>query len=135
MIYRTLINLMPLGIPLILLISGGFAKKLIRGSGWAWRDFYLGIEFSLATMSAALVNIVDLAKGFTNIQNISENLIKTVLCLVGTFLFFIIIMCIHQDWENRDDNENAKRFLLAVCCNLLGASMLTVFVLLVKGVK
>jgi hypothetical protein len=48
-------------IPLVMLLTGACARKLIRGPGWKRHDFYLGVEFSLAALSAGLANLSAIA--------------------------------------------------------------------------
>jgi hypothetical protein len=50
------------GVPIVFLLCGSVAKKLVRGVGWRRSDFFLGVEASLAAISSGLINIFDLVK-------------------------------------------------------------------------
>jgi hypothetical protein len=49
-------------IPLILLFAGALGKKLVRGSPWIRQDFFLGVQATIASMSASLIYMFDIAK-------------------------------------------------------------------------
>ncbi|SFI70969.1 hypothetical protein [Nitrosomonas sp. Nm34] len=125
-----------IGIPVALLLSGAMAKKLVRGSTWKRQDFFLGVEFTLAAMSAALVFIFDLvAANQTGSNPVSpREYAETGSFLATTFFLLLWIMSTHQDWEPRNDDPRAQIIWLGVIANLVGAGLLVAFVLLVKGV-
>lgn len=127
-----------LGIPLILIFCGALAKKLVRGTTWQRSDFFLGVELSLAAMASALVYVFDLAK-LTCIPPPTPSSLPQKIAATATFLalcFFLLlwILSTHQDWEKRTQNPNGQFVWLAIIANLIGAGLLTAFVLFVKGV-
>lgn len=54
--------LIALGIPLLLVVCGALAKKLVRGTGWRSSDFFLGVELALASIGSAMVYFFELQK-------------------------------------------------------------------------
>lgn len=129
--------LIALGIPTILILSGAFAKKLVRGSDWQRSDFYLGVELSLAAMASALVYVFDLAKLTSSppagSAGVPEKLAATATFLALCFFLLLWVLSTHQDWERRSQNPRGQLIWLGVLANVVGAGLLAAFVLLVKG--
>ena len=126
-----------IAIPIIFLLCGSFARKLVRGSKLEPKDFYLGIEFALASVSAALVYIYDLGKEMAASNPVPPTAIKqmaaTASFLAVTFLMLLYILSVHQDWDKTPPPKG--QFLrLGLAMNLLGGGMMCAFILLVKGV-
>jgi hypothetical protein len=141
-----------LGIPIILMICGSVAKKLVRGSGWEKPDFYLGVEFALAAMSSAFLHIYDLASEIQKMNSgsgspatplsqtvaASINQLHTQLSLTAgflcvTFCLLLYILALHQDWE-KHKGVNGQFLRLGIWSNLLGCGLMCAFVLLVKRI-
>jgi len=130
--------LIAIGIPLLLIVCGAFAKKLVRGSKWQNTDFFLGVELSLAAMASALVYVFDLTK-LTSVQSstissLMQKMVATASFLALCFFLLLLILSIHQDWEKRSQNPRGQFVWLGIIANLVGAGLLAAFVLLVKGV-
>ncbi len=130
--------LIALGIPIILLFSGAFAKKLVRGTSWQRSDFYLGVELALAAMASALVFVFDLVQLDKN-NNLPNEFVAQKMAGNASFLalcFFLLLWTLttHQDWEKRSQNPKGQLIWLGIIANLVGAGLLATFVLLVKGV-
>ncbi len=127
-----------LGIPVVLLASGAFAKKLVRGSSWERFDFFLGVEFTLAAMSSALIYVVDLVKLGSNnptIPNVLMNKIAATTAFIAlTFFLLLWILSMHHDWQKRNNNPRGQIFWLGIVANTIGAGLLATFVLLIKGI-
>lgn len=126
------------GIPIVLLVCGAVARKLVRGSGWQRSDFYLGVELALSAIAAAFVYLFDLAKETTS--DAPAAVLPSKLSATGAFLsvcFFTLlwIMSTHQDWEKRTQNPRGQLLWLAFIANVFGAGLLVAFVLFVKGVS
>jgi hypothetical protein len=125
-----------LGIPIILLISGSLAKKLVRGSKWERFDFFLGVEFTLAALSSALIHIFDLVKN-ASMQyqvDVMKNITATAVFIAWTFFMLLVVLSTHQDWIKRNGNPNGQIVWLGIIANLVGASLLSAFILFVKGI-
>ncbi|OGQ60456.1 MAG: hypothetical protein A3J24_09275 [Deltaproteobacteria bacterium RIFCSPLOWO2_02_FULL_53_8] len=129
--------LIALGIPLILLICGALAKKLVRGGGWKYTDFFLGVEISLAALGSEMVYLYDLQKlSVTPAVEISrpEKIIATTSIIVITFFLLLCVLSIHQDWEGRTQNWKGQIVWLGGFCNGIGIALFAAFVMIVKGV-
>ena len=125
-----------IAVPLILILSGGFAKKLVRGATFQWKDFYLGVETTLAALGASLTNFFDLRKldknGHVNVD--PSSLTKNATFLAVSFFTLLIILTVHQEWEGRSQSPRKQIFWLGVFANLIGAGLMIAFTLFVKGV-
>lgn len=134
-------------VPFLFLFCGSLAKKLSRGQGWQTRDFYLGIEFTLSGLSSATINIFDVIKTYS--QNIkqasqsqqallsdqrSEDLTATGVYIATTICLLLVIMTIHQEFENKPNSTKQQIFWLCIFANFLGAGILAAFILQVKGI-
>jgi len=128
-----------IGIPIIFLIAGGFAKKIVRGSNWEFSDFYLGVESTLSSMTAALIFIFELAKTPKSSSEItteiSNQLISTTSFIAIAFFLLLFVIATHQSWEFRNDKPRAKFWLLGIVCNFIGSGLMTLFVLMIKGLS
>lgn len=127
-----------LGIPVLLIFCGAFAKKLVRGSKWQRSDFFLGVELSLAAMASAMVYVADLARvvraGNEAPATVTQQLAATAAFLAVCFFLLLWVLSTHQDWEQRTQNPRGQFWWLVVVTNLVGTGLLAAFVLLVKGV-
>lgn len=126
--------LVALGIPILLILSGAVAKKLVRGSGWRLKDFYLGVEISLAALGAALIHIFDLNKQQLNGALLGDQLVATASFLAISFFLLLWVLSTHQDWEARTQNETGQIIWLGGVSNIIGILLFGSFVMLVKGV-
>ena len=130
--------LVALGIPLILLLCGALAKKLVRGGGWKCSDFFLGVELALASLGSAMVYFFDLQKaGATPAVPpipITDKIGATASFLAIAFFLMLWVLSTHQDWEGRTQNPRGQIFWLGLFCNGVGIGLFFSFVMLVKGI-
>ena len=131
--------LIALGIPIILIFCGAFAKKLVRGTSWQISDFYLGVELALSAMAASLVYIYDVSM-LPNTTPVQISIINSKIASNASFLaicFFLLlwVLTTHQDWEKRKENKKGQLIWLGVITNLIGIGLMFMFILIVKGVK
>jgi len=130
--------LIALGIPLILLLCGALAKKLVRGGGWKYSDFFLGVELTLAALGSAMVYFYDLQKlGAVTTSSgisVSNKIAATASFLAITFFLLLWVLSTHQDWVGRTQNRRGRIVWLGVICNGVGIALFAAFVMLVKGV-
>lgn len=125
-----------LAIPLILLLTGAFAKKLVRGSQWIRSDFFLGVEFSLAALSSGLIYFFDIAKSASSSIPINSNKLTIATAFVAvTFFLLLWILSTHQDWEKKNKNPRGQIWRLCILSNSIGYGLMVAFILVVKGVK
>src|SRR5947207_3997367 len=94
-----------LGIPVILIVAGALAKKLVRGSTWRASDFFLGVELSLAAMASGLVYVSDLARVIRTPSEssapIGNKMVATASFLALCFFLLLWVLSTHHDWEKR----------------------------------
>lgn len=131
------------GVPIVFLLVGAFTKKLVRATAWQSKDFFLGVESTLAALSSGLINIFDLVKlanphsqivatGSTA-ADIGSKLAATGGFLAITFFMLFVVLSFHQDWENKPGRGQVLR--LAVFSNFIGFCLMLSFILVIKGVE
>ena len=130
--------LIAVGIPLILLLCGALAKKLVRGGGWKLTDFFLGVELALAALGSAMVYFYDLQKlgapTTSGGSSVADKIGATASFLAIAFFLLLWILSTHQDWEGRTANRNGQILWLGLISNGVGIALFASFVMLVKGV-
>ena len=121
-----------IGVPILLSLLGIFGKKLVRGKGWKRSDFYLGVEFTLAALSAALVNIFDLLRP-NRVRTEGDNTILLANFIVALFslLMFMFVLSLHQDWESSDATRGKQLLWLAGISNAIGFGLLLMVIILI----
>src|SRR5205807_678871 len=88
----------------VLLLCGAIAKKLVRGTGWEKKDFFLGVELTLAAMSSGMLYIFELVQpppSTTQAALDPNKILYTGLFLVVCFFLLLWVLSTHQDWERR----------------------------------
>lgn len=127
------------GVPLILILIGATAKKLVRGTGWQREDFFLGMELALAGMSSALIYVYEAAAAMNSARSAgtvnAESLSAAVVFLTISLFCLMGVMAIHQDQQRRRRSRGSQWFWLGGVTNMAGAVLLAAFILLVKGVQ
>jgi dipeptide/tripeptide permease len=127
-------------IPLALLLIGAVAKKLVRGTAWVRSDFWLGMDLALAGMSAGFIYLYELVRASSGAPPVqqSSTLVNKLLVdtgfLVVSCLGLLWVLALHQDHERNTGRPAAQFWLLAVVGNGVGALILVVFIVVVKGV-
>jgi len=129
-------------IPIVLLLAGAFGKKLVRGSPWIRKDFYLGVEFTMAALSSAFVYIFDMVKliPLTNLtaeqqQVLHKGLISNGVFIVISFILLLVVLSIHQDCENNKSKPKEQFLILGFVSNFIGLGLIAGFIITVKGIK
>jgi hypothetical protein len=120
------------GIPLIMILSGALAKKLVRGSAWRASDFFLGMQLALAAMGSSLIFVSELARA-ADAQTVQTKVLIAGLFTVACFFLLFLVMALHQDWEKKPQNRRGQVVWLGGLCNFIGIALLAGFVLFVKG--
>jgi len=127
--YRFLVGF---GVPILLSVAGILGKKLTRGRSkpsWKRTDFYLGVELTLAGVSAGIVNMFDLLMKPGRVFQPSDGrlvLLNFVVSFLGIFLFMYVIT-LHQDYENEANTAEERKkelHMLAGLANVLGGMVL-----------
>lgn len=124
-------------IPLALLFCGAIAKKLVRGTSWERKDFFLGVELTLAALSSGLLYFFELVKitengisGTPDPQKVVSTAVFVALC----FGLLLWVLSTHQDWERQPTTTKGQFSRLVIFSNGVGAGLICAFALLVKGV-
>jgi hypothetical protein len=134
-----------LGIVILLIVILAFVKKLVRGSKLRLRDFYLGIDFSLAALVGAIVKESDIAKDLVSkmgndaspaqVKVLEESMQKALYTAAWfipvAFFVFIIVLGIHQDYEEKttgpaSNPTTSEIVLMLFVANCLGLGALYV---------
>ncbi|MGB0384464.1 MAG: hypothetical protein ACPGWR_06525 [Ardenticatenaceae bacterium] len=114
-------------VPILLFLAGGFGKKLVRGGNdWHRKDFYLGVDAMLATISAALIHIFDITKSMTQ-SNVPENIEKLIasgVFLGFSFFLYMIVLGIHQNWESKTRHRAKQWLWLVIVSNSIGLGLM-----------
>ncbi|HEX8244566.1 MAG TPA: hypothetical protein VF541_13765 [Longimicrobium sp.] len=134
------------GIPFLLILLGAVAKKLIRSTAWVRDDFFLGVDLSLAGISSGLIYISDLLTtkaasiGCSTpicrefLATVDERLANDATYLSLALLLFLLVLAIHQDRARNPESAREQWLMLGLLGNAIGVALLTVFILVVKGV-
>ena len=120
------------GIPFLLIILSALAEKLTQGHGWKWRYFYLGVDLTLAAMSAALVNLADIqVSGKVTPSGAGT---KSAMFLAGTLALLFVVMCFQQDHGHADNPTRRQIAILVFASNLAATGVFFGFILMkLKG--
>jgi len=127
-----------IAIPLLLLLCGAIAKKIVRGVGWRRSDFFLGVEPTLAALGSTLVHVYDLQK--INLAQLADHaavarkMSDTATYASITLVLLLFLISTHQDFEPRRQNPVQQLFWLCICSNAVGIALFVGFVLWIKGV-
>jgi len=130
--YRALVGF---GVPIVLAMVGIFGKRLPRGLGPGWKrtDFYLGVEFTLAGIGAALVNTAELYFKPNSVWKDSYKGLSIGNFTVAFFglMLFMYVLTMHQEYENEHNTGSDRLRELRM---LAGASNVIGFLVLLTGV-
>lgn len=125
-------------IPLLLLLCGAVAKKLVRGGGWKSTDFFLGVELALSALGSAMVYLYDLQKTASGSSqhavSLPGKMVATSSFLAISFFLLLWILSTHQDWEGKNQNPRGQLLWLGIGGNLVGVLLYASFVMFAKGV-
>lgn len=120
-------------IPAIFLLFTGLVKSAVKKQ-LLWSNFYLGLDIALAAMANAIVNIVDSVHsaegGYP--ADFGDKMVWTASFLVCAFGALLILLLIHQRWEDAEQGnfKLARGIWLGVVSNGIGAGALLAFILL-----
>jgi len=115
-------------IPTALIFCGAVAKKLVSAKPWSRRDFYFGVELSLAALSSGLIRIFEISQNLTPSSQVP--LISTTLFIVATLLLFFFVLVLHQQWESKKNKRRSQIIWLCIISNLIGGGLIATFVIL-----
>jgi hypothetical protein len=134
------------GIPFLLIFLGAVARKLIRATPFIPDDFYLGVDLSIAGISAGLIYTSELltakadAAGCATsacrmlIAHADDRLLRDSTFLSVALFLFLLILAFHQDKGGNAGTPRRRMLMLGVVSNVIGVVLLACFILLVKGI-
>lgn len=134
------------GVPFMFLLLGAICRKLVRGSAWKREDFYLGIDLSLTGISSGLIYIFELLStkaaqdGCLTLpciafrESVDLRLVADAVYIAFALAWLMLTLTIHQDQEKNTSAPKRQLICLGLLSNLVGAAVLGVFILYVKGV-
>jgi hypothetical protein len=108
-------------IPAALLLLGSFTGKLIEGSPWRAKHFFVGLDLTIYFLATCLVNILDIAKSAVTPRN---GYLWTVCLITIALLCLFYQTTVHQDWEDDKKRGKMQTFMLCGVSNLIGLVML-----------
>jgi hypothetical protein len=126
-------------IPIALILAGGLVKTVVRKEP-RLSDYYLGLDYALASLATAATYGIDLANRTipgTDQERLDKS-VKVWVFVVFTCFVSLVLIIMHQLWEPWIDARRAAvkkrhKVYLFVTSNVLGIACLAVFLLLVKG--
>jgi hypothetical protein len=127
-------------VPILLMIAGACGKTLVEGGVWKWDNLFLGIELTLAALSAALTQVFTLMQRAVRASNTSilnppkapspETFGVVSLLMVTTFVLFVVLLVLHQQMQRPGVSAADRDFYLGRVSNGIGLVLLFSFVLL-----
>lgn len=123
-------------VPLLLFLTGGFGKKLVRAeNNWHRKDFYLGVDVALATMSATLIHLFDITRSITELNALehTSKLVASGVFLAISFFLFMLILGVHQNWESQNRQRGEQWFWLVFASNSVSLGFMSFFIIVIKG--
>jgi len=129
--------LIAIGIPLLLLLCGALAKKLVRGTRFQQEDFFLGVELTLAALTSGMLYFFELVQftptGIVLLAHPEKLLVAAVFVPI-CFALLLWVLSTHQDWERLSTRTVGRFGRLALFSNGIGVGLVCAFALLVKGI-
>lgn len=107
------------------------------------QDFYLGVQAALAAISAAFLYTFELLRGLQPLVHSNRpipawlyiGMLTTAVFIIGAFCLLLIVLSLHQDWEDAKYNSDPVQFKkLGIFANGIGLGLLAAFILFVKTV-
>lgn len=111
------------GIPALICAIGVVGRKVARGKGWTYEDFYVGAELTLAGVAGALVNLLDFLKPDRATLGLLEKKLlggNIAIGFMGLFLYYLSLS-FHQDYGPASGSSKKKQlFFLFGVSNAIG---------------
>lgn len=118
--------------PIAFIFIGAMCKKLVRSTPFERKDFFMGIELTLATMSAQLIFLIETFQKSKSLPQVStDSLLMTVLLFVLTLVLLITLLAVHQ--SNKNSSQSMQYLWLTAFSNIVGIGLMFTFVYAVKG--
>lgn len=116
-------------VPALFLLAQSIGRKLVRGTEWQITDAAVGADALLTAMSITVVQALEAIRAVAraeargNGSASDRDVIAPMVFTVVTFVVYLIVLGVHQDWE-KDSKRGAGRAF-----RLLGAAALGLFFL------
>jgi hypothetical protein len=116
------------GVPIVISALGVAGKKVARGAGWSWEDWYVGSELTLAGIAGAAANLFEFLKPDRVTFGVLEK--KLLAGNIGIaflgFLLYIFMLSFKQDYgPNSGKSKKKQLWVMFGVSNVLG--LLTLF--------
>lgn len=112
-------------IPLILLLTTGFIRKLVDGTDFKRDHWYLGIDLTTYFLASTLVNFIDIARtGHPDLRAI----MWTAVLVAGAVVMLFVQAGLHQQWVPKANRSLLQILVLCFFANALGILLLYGFV-------
>ena len=114
-----------IGIPVVVLFIAAIGRKLIRGTPFESRDWFLGVDASLTGITTGLASIAQFLKADPK---------KVSVCLVTAFLAYVVTLVIHQENEARGGRTltTTNKIYLGLVSHFIGFGALATILRLLK---
>lgn len=116
-------------IPVLLIFLSAFVEKIVKKEGWKCKYFYLGVDLTLAAMSAALVNLADAELPGNKALPAGAGH-RSSLFLAGSLFLLFILMNFQQDYGLTEPPTRRQKLIMIVASNLLATGVFFGFILM-----
>lgn len=114
-------------IPIVLLATTGFIRKLVDGTDFRRDHWYLGLDLTVYFLASTLVNILDIAKA----PHPNERaMVWTAVLIAAAVVVLFLQAGLHQTWVPRKHRPVGQIVVLRGICNGFGILTLYAFVIL-----
>jgi hypothetical protein len=126
--------------PLLLMGCSSILKKLTHPGGFKLGDFFLGIELTLAALSAGLLYLMVPAADSTrgteaDVAGSAGVSAAPGMFVAVAFILLLYVTALHQEWEAAVADPKGQKFWLVYVANAIGAGLFVAFILLVQGIR
>jgi len=115
-------------IPGVFILLRIIVQRLIDGPPWKIRYLYVGVDLSIFSLAASIVNVVVLLQ--TQNAGFADRAIRSVIATVVVVLVMVYQITVHQEWEKDEKHNTGKTWMLCVLSNLIGLTLIGTFVFL-----
>lgn len=120
-------------VPIVFILVGAVGKKIVRATPFQRSDFFMGVELTLASMSAQLLYLIETSQQAINNSSVlsAESFLMTGGLLVITLLVLMILFAVHQ--SNINSSALKQYLALTLFSNSMGIVLMLTFVVFVKN--
>jgi hypothetical protein len=126
------------GLSLLMCIGIILPRRIIKGAGLEWADFFIGVELCWASFGSGLVNLFNAVRLDMSLQTLPigafNRFLYAVLYLGIAFFMLLFTVSLHQNWESRT-GEVKQRLILAGLSNLIGLGLFVGLIFVFEGIS